>query len=406
MNKVISKLALIAFAVLSLPASADDWPNWRGPRHDGVSHERAWVANFRKVAWRSQVGVGFSSFAVADGRVFTMGCTGKRKGNQETFYAINAATGKLLWKDTYPAALIDYLHEGGPCATPTIDDSRVIGQSKDGRLTCYSIGSGRKLWTVNLMEKASLARPPEWGFSASPVVVGELIIVEATFTLALNRKTGEEAWRSKAYRPAYGSPVAFTFKGKTYLATLKTDGLVILDVDNGKTVVLQDWRTAFRTNSTTPHIIGDKIFISTGYNRGCALFEFTGDSLKQIYTNRNLSNHMNNSVVVGDYLYGFNGNTHMLGPKQLVCLKLADGQVKWRQEGYRCGSLMAVNDQLLVLGERGNLAVGPASPKAFKPVTEAQVLKGRCWTVPVLANGRIYCRNAAGDLVCLDVRAP
>tara|TARA_B100001123_G_scaffold103168_2_gene119594 strand:- start:486 stop:1700 length:1215 start_codon:yes stop_codon:yes gene_type:complete len=403
--KMTTFLALF-FMSQALTLPAEDWPNWRGPRHDGVSREKDWVADFSKIAWRANVGVGFSSMAVADGRVFTLGCTGKRRGNEETFYALNAATGKVLWKDTYPAALVDYLHEGGPCATPTIDGSRVIGQSKDGRLTCYSIGSGRKLWTVNLMEKAGLARPPEWGFAASPFVLGNLLIVEATFTLALDKLTGKEVWRSQVYRPAYGSPVAFTFKGKTYLATLKTDGLVILDASNGKTVAFEKWTTSFRTNSTTPIVLGNRIFVSTGYRRGCALFEFTGDGLKQIYTNRDLSNHMNNSVIMGDYLYGFDGNTHMQGPKQLVCLRLADGQVQWRKDGYRCGSLMAVNDQLLVLGEQGNLAVGPASPKEFKPKTEAQVLRGRCWTVPVLANGRIYCRNATGDLVCLDVRAP
>jgi len=401
--KCIFFFILLAHSGLAL---ADDWPNWRGPRHDGVSLEKGWKPNLTKVAWRAQVGVGFSSFAVADGRVFTLGCTGKKQGNEETFYAMNATTGKLLWKDTYPAALVDYLHEGGPCATPTVDGSNVIGQSKDGRLTCYSIGSGRKIWTVNLMGKADLPRPPEWGFAASPLVLGDLLIVEATFTLALNKKTGEEVWRSKAYRPAYGSPVALEFKGKTYIATLKTDGLVILDAKDGKTVAFQDWRTSFRTNSTTPHIHGNRIFLSTGYKRGCAMYEFTGTMLKEIYTNRNLSNHMNNSVIIGDHLYGFDGNTHMQGPKQLVCMRLADGLVQWRHDGYRCGSLMAVNNQLLVLGEKGNLAVGLASPEEFKPKTETQVLKGRCWTVPVLANGRIYCRNASGDLVCLDVRAP
>ena len=402
MKRILS-LILLAHSGLVL---ADDWPNWRGPRHDGVSLEKGWTPNFNKVAWRAQVGVGFSSFAVADGRVFTLGCTGKKRGNQETFYVMNASTGKVLWKDTYPAALVDYLHEGGPCATPTVDGSNVIGQSKDGRLTCYSIGSGRKIWTVNLMEKSGLVRPPEWGFSASPLVLGDLLIVEATFTLALNKETGKEIWRSKGYRPAYGSPVAFKFKDKTYVATLKTEGLVILDAVTGKTVAFQDWRTSFRTNSTTPHIIGNRIFLSTGYKRGCALFEFTGSGLKQVYANRDLSNHFNNSVLIGDFLYGFDGNTHMFGSKHLLCMRLADGKVQWRQEGYRCGSLMAVNDQLLVLGEKGNLAVGPASPKEFKPKAESQVLKGRCWTVPVLANGRIYCRNAKGDLLCLDVRGP
>ncbi len=392
------------FLTISFITCADDWPNWRGPNHNGISQEKVPKADFSEIAWRKQIGVGFSSMAVSKGRLFALGSTGKKRGNEETIYCLDADSGKTLWKDTYPAALVDYLHEGGPCASPTVDGKRVYGLSKSGRLVSYDVENGKKHWIVDLMAKADLPRPPEWGFAASPLILGDRVIVEATFTCALDKKTGKEIWRSKAYKPAYGSPVSFQFKGSTYLATLKTDGLVILDAATGKTITFQDWRTSFRTNSTTPIVIGNKVFISTGYRRGCSLFEFTGNSLKQVYTNKNLSNHMNNSVVLGGYLYGFDGNTHQAGPKELVCLKLADGKVQWRAEGYRCGSLMAVQDRLLVLGETGNLAMGPASPKGFKPSAQAQILRGRCWTVPILANARIYARNAAGELVCVDAR--
>ena len=360
--------------------------------------------DFSNIAWRAKIGVGFSSMAVADGRVFALGCTGQRRGNLETFTCLDAVTGKKIWSDSYPAALVDYLHEGGPCASPTVDGKRVFGLSKSGRLACYDVADGKIQWTVELMAKAGLPKPPEWGFAASPLVLGNRLIVEATFTCALDKTTGKEIWRSKEYKPAYGTPAAFQFKGRLYLATLKTDGLVILDAQTGKTIAFQDWRTSFRTNSTTPIILGNKIFISTGYQRGCALFEFTGTGLKQIYTNKNLSNHMNNSVVLGDFVYGFDGNTHGRTPKQIVCMRLADGAVQWRKQGYLCGSLMAVQNRLLILGEKGKLAIGSASPKGFTPTAEAQILQGRCWTVPVYANGRIYARNAAGTLVCVDVR--
>ena len=395
---------LLVLLLLANCARAEDWPNWRGPRHDGISREALPKADFSKIAWRAKIGVGFSSMAVADGRVFALGCTGQRRGNLETFACLDAATGKKIWSDTYPAALVDYLHEGGPCASPTVDGKRVFGLSKSGRLACYNVADGEKHWTVELMAKAELPKPPEWGFAASPLVLGNMVIVEATFTCALDKTTGKEIWRSKKYKPAYGTPVAFQFKDRLYIATLKTDGLVILDAQTGKTVAFQDWRTSFRTNSTTPIIIGNKIFISTGYQRGCALFEFTGNGLKQIYTNKHLSNHMNNSVVLGDFIYGFDGNTHGRTPKQNVCMRLADGAVQWRNQGYLCGSLMAVQNQLLILGEKGKLALGPASPKGFTPTTEAQILQGRCWTVPVFSNGRIYARNAAGTLVCVDAR--
>ena len=395
---------LLVFLVIIFTVKGADWPNWRGPDHDGISKEQPPRPNFSKILWRKDIGVGFSSLAVSGGRVFALGCSGNKKGNKETFYCLSVETGKTLWEDTYPAALVDYLHEGGPCASPTVDGKRVYGLSKSGRLVSYDIDSGKKHWVVDLMEKAELPRPPEWGFAASPLILGDILIVEATFTCALDKNTGKEIWRSQVYKPAYGSPVAFEFEKQMYLATLKTDGLVILDAKTGKTVTFQDWRTSFRTNSTTPIVVGNKIFISTGYRRGCALYEFDGKNLRQIYTNKNMSNHMNNSVLLGEYLYGFDGNTHQAGPKQLVCMKLADGNVQWRQEGYRCGSLMAVQDKLLVLGETGNLALGTASPKGFKPTTEAQILRGRCWTVPVYSGGRIYARNAAGNLVCVDAR--
>ena len=395
---------LLVFLVIIFTVKGADWPNWRGPDHDGISKEQPPRPNFSKILWRKDIGVGFSSLAVSGGRVFALGCSGNKNGNKETFYCLSVGTGKTFWQDTYPAALVDYLHEGGPCASPTVDGKRVYGLSKSGRLVSYDIDSGKKHWVVDLMEKAELPRPPEWGFAASPLVLGDILIVEATFTCALDKNTGKEIWRSQVYKPAYGSPVAFEFEKQMYLATLKTDGLVILDAKTGKTVAFQDWRTSFRTNSTTPIVVGNKIFISTGYRRGCALYEFDGKNLRQIYTNKNMSNHMNNSVLLGEYLYGFDGNTHQAGPKQLVCMKLADGKVQWRQEGYRCGSLMAVRDRLLVLGETGNLALGMASPKGFKPAIEAQILRGRCWTVPVYSGGRIYARNAAGNLVCVDAR--
>ena len=151
---------LIFSLLLANLIQAEDWPNWRGPRHDGISREAMPKADFSKIAWRAKIGVGFSSMAVADGRVFALGCTGKRRGNEETFTCLDAATGKKIWSDTYTAALVDYLHEGGPCASPTVDGKRVYGYSKSGRLACYNVTDGEKYWTADLMAKAGLPKPP------------------------------------------------------------------------------------------------------------------------------------------------------------------------------------------------------------------------------------------------------
>ena len=136
-------------------------------------------------------------------------------------------------------------------------------------------------------------------------ILRDAVIIEAAQTIAFHKESVKVIWKSKRYKPAYGTPAPFSFKGKLHLATVKTDGLVILDGSNGKTVASKEWKTRFSTNANTPIVKGDKIFISTGYQRGCALFKFTGAGLEQIYTNKSMSNHMSSCVLIGTHLYGF-----------------------------------------------------------------------------------------------------
>ena len=223
-------------------------------------------------------------------------------------------------------------------------------------------------------------------------------------TFALDKKTGETKWKSQVYRD--GSPTCFTHGKTNLIAVLKTDGLVILDAANGKTLAFEKWETSYRTNATTPIVQGDKIFISTGYKRGCALFQYKNGKLTKIYENRNLSTHMNNAIPVDDFLYGFDGNAHMAGPKDFVCIRFSTGELKWRQKdgGLMVGSLIVAGDRIIALGQRGEVAIAPVDSEKFSPLTREQVIGGRCWTPPVLAHGMLYLANARGDLVCLDLR--
>ncbi len=399
--KASISLALIAFSAYS---KGGDWPNWRGPSHDGFSTETAWSLEKAEVVWKKHVGVGFSSMSVVDNLVYTQGHDGRKKGGKETVYCLSAKTGEVVWSDEYPAAIVDYLHEGGPCATPTVYSGRLYTISKDGRLKCFNALNGKVIWERNMMKAAGMRKPPEWGFAGSPYVLNDKLLIEGGYTFALDLESGKDIWRSESFRHAYGTPATFTHKGKSLIATLKTDGLVILDASDGSTLAFRKWETSFRTNSTTPIPLSDgRIFISTGYRRGSALLQLKGDGLQTIWENKNLSNHMNNSVIYNGHIYGFDGNTHMAGPKEMVCLELATGTVKWRAgAALRCGSLMAADNRMLALGERGQLIEAPLSPEGFEPTVEIQALTGKCWTVPVLANARIYARNAKGTLVCVN----
>lgn len=388
------------------PAGADDWPNWHGPRYDGVSAEADWDSGkIDRTAWTAEVGIGFASVSVCDGRLYTMGHNGdKGAAGKETIICLDALTGKEIWSSSYPAALLPNLHEGGPASTPTVDGTNLYTLSKDGQLICSDAQSGQRLWQRNLLEESSMDEPAEWGFASSPLIIGKQVIVEAAQTLSFNKLDGAPVWKSERYQPAYGSPTPFAVGGKTRLATIKTDGLVILDAADGKTLAFEEWQTRFNTNANTPIIRGDQIFISTGYERGCALYRFTGGALEPIYTNRHMSNHMANCVLVGDHLYGFDGNTHTGRTRLLKCLEFKTGEERWAQAGLGIGAICAAAERLIILSEKGELVVAEAEPEKFTPLNRAQVSSGRHWNVPVLANGFIYVRNAAGKLTAIDVR--
>lgn len=391
-------LILAACLAATFPAAAGDWPNWLGPNQNGISDEVI-EPEFGGVVWRAEAGTGFSSIAVAEGRAFTMG----HNLGDEIVWCFDAETGAALWKHTYAAKLLPNLHEGGPAATPTIHDGKVYTLGKDGKAFCLEAETGQVVWAADLMSLARMSKPPEWGFAASPYLLGNLVILEAEPTIALDRDTGGVVWESRRFTAAYGSP-ALIERGLTpFLVTLKTEGLVVLDA-KGETVATAEWRTSFNTNASTPQVFGDKVFVSTGYARGCGLFQFDGERLTKLYENESMSNHMNGSVLIDGHLYGFDGTAHR-GPKtQFACVELATGKQKWREEGgLGCGSVIAAGKHLIILSERGELVLANASPAGLDVLTREQLLRGKCWTPPALANGRIYARNAEGDVVCVAV---
>jgi outer membrane protein assembly factor BamB len=392
----------------------EDWPQWQGPTLNNFAHEQEWSLEDAKIRWKANVGIGYSSVVVSNGKAYTMGHNGKREGGFETVYCLDAMSGDQIWADSYEADPVDYLHKGGPCATPCVKGDNLFTLSKDGRLKCFEAANGKVIWERDMLVASGMNQPPEYGFVASPRVINDRLIVEAGKTYALRPESGITDWVSKDYKPAYGTPAPFKHKTRKFLATLKMDGIVILDSMNGQTQATYEWLTSYRTNATTlVPLSNSRLFLSTGYKRGCAVFELregalaTEDkSLRTVWENTKLCNHMNQSIVFEGYVYGFDGNAHMPQPKSLVCLDLDTGEEMWRAgQELVCGSLIASGRRFILLGERGQLLEAPISPKEFKPTHEIHALGQRCWTPPSLANGMIYARNDKGDVVCVDARA-
>jgi outer membrane protein assembly factor BamB len=379
------------------------WPHWLGPDYNGISPETDWRADWSQqppqVLWRSKVGTGYSSVSTADGRLYTMG---HQEGN-ETVYCLDAETGQVIWQQSYPAQLIDNLNAGGPSATPTIDGDFLFTNSRDGRLICFEIKTGKKIWEKILPEVYDM-EIPEWGFTCSPLIRGDRLYVEAGRLVALEKQTGKEIWKSKPYMPGYGTPAAFENEGTAYLAILNNECLSIAREKDGQEVAAFAWPSPFDTNSTTPIIDGKTIFISSGYGKGCALLDFENQQLKARYTNRNLKNHFNNSVLYQGHFYGMDGNSNLGRIVRLTCMDQQTGKVKWREAGFGCGSLLIADGKLIILSDKGMLVTAEATPEAFKEISRFKVLDHQCWTVPVLSAGRLYCRDSAGNLACVDLR--
>ena len=398
-----------ALAVLSsnLQVFAADWPNWRGPNHNGISTETGWVSiwptNGPKQLWKASVGTGFSSLSIGKGRLYTMG----NSKEADTVFCFDAETGKEIWKYSYDCPLDPKYYEGGTSATPTLDGDSVFTLGRKGQVYCFSAGSGKVLWSTNVAntngESALSLSIPTWGFASSASIDGGLVIfnIGAAGT-AFDRKTGALVWQSGKDASGYSTPVPCSFDGKRAIALLVATNVVALEPQTGRELWHLPWKTGYDVNATDPIISGEKVFVSSGYDHGAALLQIKEGKAEKIWENKKVRNHINSSILVDGHLYGFDGNAG--DGAKFVCVEFQTGEIKWAQEGLGSGSLILADNKMIILSSRGELIVATPSAQGFKPISRAQVLEGKCWTTPVLANGRIYCRSAKGDLVCLDVK--
>jgi outer membrane protein assembly factor BamB len=385
-----------------VPLVAGDWPHWRGPDHNGVSSETGWSdqwpASGPKVAWKTQVGLGFSSFVVARNQAVTMG----HADEKDTVFCFAADSGKELWRHSYPSELGDKYFDGGTTGTPTFDGERVFTLSRWGDVFCLNAADGKVLWSKNVQSETG-ARVPDWGFGGAPLVFGERLILNVGDAgLALDKKTGTIVWKSEPKSAGYSTPLTMKRGNDSFAVFGSGQSYVAVNLKDGKEAWRIRWLTQYGVNAADPIVEGDRIFLSTGYGKGAALFELGGPEPRQIWKSKVLHTQMNAAALYKGHLYGVDGDT--TDKASLKCIEFATGTEKWTHAGFGSGGVIIVDGKLVALSGTGELLVAPASSDGFKPASRAQILGGKCWTAPVLANGRIYCRNSRGDVACVDVR--
>ncbi len=396
----------IAHAILSLAFAAgalhaSDWPRWLGPKGDNIAPDADKFEpdlNKWKIAWKRNVGLGYSSVSVAGNRAYTLGSDGK---TQETLYCLDAATGEIVWQQSYPCPLMPLQHTGGPTATPTILSDRIITVSKDGKVYCWSADKkGEKIWQANLTEIMG-TKVPHWGFGCSAVVDGTTAYFAAGKVTALEVETGKPVWTTKtAYLSGYASVVVFEFEGQKLIASFDAKGLSIINAKDGKEITRYPFKANFDMTATTPIVLdqGKRIFISC--NSSSDMLDFDGKKLTKRWSSRDIKNVMNNGVVLDGAIYCIDGNTQEPATR-IVCFNLEDAKENWAQDSFGYGNTIGIGKTILALTEKGDLVTVKAAPDKFTEISRRNVLGLVCWTTPTYAGGRIYVRNDKGDVVCL-----
>ena len=386
-------------------ATAADWPNFRGPNHDGISSEAVNLGadSYVKPLWNKSLGYGCSSAAVTMGRLYTMANLGQKSDESTHYdivYCLDAVTGDKIWGRTYKCGLnFKSNTPAGPFATPTVDGNEVYTFSRKGDVFCLNAATGAVIWHRDLKEELGLKPPFQGGFSGSPLILENMVILNAGDAgTALDKRTGKVIWQSDAGEAAQATPVPYTSGSRQCVAIFSGYGLIAVDAADGQRLWSYPWDTKYKTNVADPIIADNKAFISAWYQMGCTLLDISSNKPEVVWKNRQMQNHYNSCVLWKGCLYGFDIAT-------LKCMDFATGRVKWSVAGLGRGGLIIAGGKLIVLSEKGELLIADAAPTGFNPVLRTKIIENRCYAGPVLVNGRIYARNDKGNFVCVSIES-
>ena len=382
----------------------DDWPQWRGPKRDGISTEKGllktWPQGGPPLAWKaSGAGEGYSSFSTAGGRLYTMGA----RGGAEFVMAFNAADGKKAW-ETRLGNRFSNDQGDGPRGTPTIDGDRLYVSGASGDVSALDLATGRQIWNINVLRQFGGSNI-RWGFSESPLVLSDRIIINAgapgASIVALTKNNGSVIWKSESDEAGYSSGLLHEAGGVRQAIFFTARRAMGLDVQTGKLLWSYDRVSNNTANIATPIARGNRVFVSSDYGTGAALLELTpgSGSAREVYFTREMRNHHASSVLIGEHLYGFSSAI-------LTAMKFDTGEVAWKDRSVGKGSLIFADDRLYLFSENGQVGLAEANPTAYREHGRFQLQTGaaKTWSHPVVAGGRLFLRDQ-DTIYAYDVRA-
>jgi outer membrane protein assembly factor BamB len=364
---------------------------------------KAWPASGPPLAWEATgAAEGFSSMAVSQGRLFTLGA----QNDREFVIAFDVASGKRLWQ-TPNGQRYSNNRGNGPRSTPTIDGDRAYVLGANGDLTVLDAASGKVHWTQNVLKQYGGSNP-NWGLSESPLVVGDRILVNAggrgASIVALKKTDGSLLWKAQNDGAAYSSAVVQEVGGIAQAIFFTDQRAIGVDLKDGRLLWSYGQVSNNVANIATPIVRGNRVFLSSDYGTGSALLELTpsGNSInaRQVYFTRQMKNHYATSILIGDYLYGFDSAI-------LTAMKFDTGEVAWQNRSVGKGSLAYADERLYVYSEDANVALVEPSPKGYIEHGRFRFRPGsnwNTWSHPVVAAGKLFLRDQ-DKIYAYDIRA-
>jgi outer membrane protein assembly factor BamB len=394
---------------LVLIAQEGDHLGFRGNQRDGVARgvkiRTNWSEKPPEKLWEQRVGPGWSSFAVVGQRLYTQ----EQRNENEVVVCYEASTGKQLWAHSNKTRFSEIVAGAGPRATPTFANDSIYALGGNGDLDCLNATTGTLVWTANIATDSG-AKIPEWGFSASPLVVDDIVTVytgsdkKGMAILGYNAKTGERMWMKGTPYHSYCSTQRFTLDGVDQLLVTHGRGMTAHDPKSGEVLWDYEWEPmpGMARVVQPAKVSENEVLLGTGFDQGTRRLKVTkeGSEWKQseVWTTRKINPYYNDLVIHKGYFYGFDNLF-------FTCVDLETGESKWRVRGYQHGQVLLLADQelLVIQGEKGDVSLIRATPEGHNVLGKFQALRGKTWNHPVIAHGRLFVRNGEW-MACYDVR--
>lgn len=384
-----------------------DWTNWRGPNFEGKSATKGiqtdWSKGLQKL-WHVNYlcqDNGTASWAAAVVQGNRLIIPGRDEKNDLVF-CINADTGELIWKGSYKA-VTGYSHGPGSRATPFINENRVYTFGRSGDLVCWQLEDGKLLWRKNVKDEGG--SEPTWGFSTTPLVFDNKVIVQGGGTalvIAYDKQTGELIWKSMEGDAGYAAAITMNIENEVKLLVYHGTGLSCLNPSDGKPLWTAPWATEYGVNATTPIVSNDIIYHTSGYKMGCEALKVTQHGYTVLWKSNIMKAQHSDQILIDGYIYGYSGESSR-NNGQFKCIELSSGKEMWSTNEIGQGTTTYVDGHLICLDIKGNLFLIKPDPSAFAKIGEIKSaledVKNPAWTVPVVANGKLYLRYLQ-QLVC------